>query len=229
MRSEMKARGAVYEIPDLTAVRPGRRRAPALKRPFDVVLSGVGLLGSAPLWAIIAVGVKLEDGGPVFYGQERVGKGGSRFKAWKFRSMIPNSDKTHGPLQAGENDPRVTRVGRFLRATAMDELPQLWNIFKGDMSFVGPRALLPEEVEVNGNGQPVPMEEIPGYDARHQVTPGLTGVAQIYAPRDVPRRQKFKYDLLYVKKQRFWLDLKLIVLSFWITFRGNWESRGVKF
>jgi len=111
----------------------------------------------------------------------------------------------------------------------MDELPQLWNIFKGDMSFVGPRALLPEEVEVNGNGQPVPMEEIPGYDARHQVTPGLTGVAQIYAPRDVPRRQKFKYDLLYVKKQRFWLDLKLIVLSFWITFRGNWESRGVKF
>ena len=225
----MKARSAVYEIQDLTVARPDRRRGPALKRPFDMVLSGAGLLGSAPLWAMIALSIKLEDRGPVFYGHERVGKDGTRFTAWKFRSMIPDSDRAYGALQAAENDHRITRVGRLLRATAMDELPQLWNIFKGDMSFVGPRALLPEEVEVNGNGRSVPMKEIPGYYARHQVTPGLTGIAQIFAPRDIPRGHKFKYDLLYVKKQSFWLDMKLIVLSFWITFRGKWEHRGKKF
>jgi lipopolysaccharide/colanic/teichoic acid biosynthesis glycosyltransferase len=199
------------------------------KRPFDLLLSGLGLLTSAPLWGLIALAIKLNDGGPVFYGQERVGQGGRRFWSWKFRSMIPDSDVRFGPLQAGENDPRVTRVGRWLRATALDELPQLCNIFRGDMSFVGPRALLAEEIEVNGNGELMPIEKIPGYRARHQVRPGLTGVAQIYAPRDIPRKHKFKYDLLYIKKQSFWLDLKLIALSFWITFRGRWEVRGKKY
>jgi len=110
----------------------------------------------------------------------------------------------------------------------MDELPQLWNIFKGDMSFVGPRALVPEEIEVNGLGAAVPLEKIPGYEARHRVRPGLTGVAQVYAARDVPRRHKFRYDLLYIRRQSVWLDLKLILLSFWITFRGRWEHRGRK-
>ncbi len=110
----------------------------------------------------------------------------------------------------------------------MDELPQLWNIFKGDMSFVGPRALVPEEIEVNGQGKAVPLEKIPGYEARHRVKPGLTGVAQVYAARDIPRRHKFRYDLLYIRRQSFWLDLKLILLSFRITFRGKWEHRGRK-
>ncbi|MGH8058193.1 MAG: sugar transferase, partial [Candidatus Entotheonellia bacterium] len=87
------------------------------KRAFDLLLAGMGLVGSAPLWALIAVGVKLDDGGPVFYGQKRVGKGGRQFKSWKFRSMIPDSDKRFGPLQARNGDARVTRVGRFLRAT----------------------------------------------------------------------------------------------------------------
>jgi len=123
----------------------------------------------------------------------------------------------------------MTRIGRFLRATALDEVPQLWNILKGDMSFVGPRALLPEEIEVNGDGELIPLEKIPGYEERHRVRPGLTGLAQIYASRDIPRSQKFKYDLLYIKKQSFWLDLKLIGLSFWITLRGKWEHRGRKF
>ncbi len=199
-----------------------------LKRPFDMFLSGLGLLLSAPLWALITLGVKLEDGGPVFYGKERVGKGCRRFWSWKFRSMVPDSDVRFGPLQASDGDPRVTQVGRLLRATAMDELPQLWNIFKGDMSFVGPRALVPEEIEVSGDGTPIPLEKIPGYEARHRVRPGLTGLAQIYAPRDIPRRQKFKFDLLYIRRQSFWLDLKLIALSFWITFRGKWEHRGAK-
>lgn len=199
------------------------------KRGLDIVLSGLGLLGSAPLSIFIALAIKLEDGGPVFYGQERVGKGGRRFKSWKFRSMVPDSDEKFGPRQAVENDGRITRVGRFLRATALDELPQLWSIFKGDMSFVGPRALLPAEVEANGTGELVSMVQIPGYAERHSVRPGLTGIAQIYVPRDVPRRHKFRYDLIYIKNQSFWLDLKLILLSFWITFRGRWEHRGKKF
>jgi lipopolysaccharide/colanic/teichoic acid biosynthesis glycosyltransferase len=201
---------------------------PALKRPFDVALSGLGLLGSLPLWALIAAAVKLEDGGPVFYGQERVGRGGRRFRSWKFRSMVVDADERFGALQARHDDPRVTRTGRLLRATAMDELPQLWNILVGDMSFVGPRALRPEEIEVGGDGTPVPLQAIPGYEARHRVTPGLTGIAQIYAPRDIPRRQKFKLDQLYVGKQSFWLDLRLIALSFWITVRAKWEHRGRK-
>ena len=142
--------------------------------------------------------------------------------------MVSNADERFGPLQARQGDTRVTRVGRVLRATALDELPQLWNIFKGEMSFVGPRALMPEEIEVNGTGEVVPLEKIPGYEARHRVSPGLTGIAQIYADRDIPRRHKFRYDLLYIRRQSFRLDLRLIVLSFWITFRGRWEHRGDK-
>jgi lipopolysaccharide/colanic/teichoic acid biosynthesis glycosyltransferase len=200
-----------------------------LKRPFDVALSGIGLMLSFPLWALIATAIKLDDAGAVFYPQTRVGKGGARFKSWKFRSMTEGSETEVGPLQARDRDPRITRVGRLLRATAMDELPQLWNIFKGDMSFVGPRALLPEEIEVSGTGARVRIEQIRGYEARHRVRPGLTGLAQVYAPRDIPRRHKFKLDLLYVGRQSFWLDLKLIAVSFWISFRGTWERRGAKF
>ena len=199
------------------------------KRLFDLPLAGLGLLASAPLWPLVALAIKVDDGGPVFYGQRRVGKGGHQFKSWKFRSMVPDSDQHFGPLQASAGDARVTRVGRLLRATALDELPQLWNIFKGDMSFVGPRALVPEEIEVRGGAELIPLEKIPGYEQRHRVRPGLTGVAQIYADRDIPRQYKFRYDLLYIKKQSFWLDVKLIALSFWITFRGKWEHRGRKF
>jgi len=193
-----------------------------LKRPFDVFLSGTGLIASAPLWVLIAAAIKLDDGGPVFYGQERVGQAGRRFRSWKFRSMVHGAEQRR---QAAAGDARVTRVGRLLRATALDELPQLWNIFVGEMSFVGPRALLPEEIEVHGSGESVPLEAIPGYEMRHRVRPGLTGVAQVFAPRDIPRRHKFRYDLLYIRRQSFLLDLRLILLSFWITFRGAWERR----
>jgi lipopolysaccharide/colanic/teichoic acid biosynthesis glycosyltransferase len=203
-------------------------REPALKRPFDVCLAGLGLVLSAPLWALIALAIRLEDGGPVFYAQERVGRGGRRFRGLKFRSMVPDADRRFGPRQAGERDPRVTRVGRLLRATAMDELPQLWNIFRGDMSFVGPRALMPAEIEVRGDGIAVRIEDVPGYEARHRVRPGLTGLAQIFADRDIPRRHKFRLDRLYIRRQSFWLDLRLIALSFWITVRGTWERRGRK-
>jgi lipopolysaccharide/colanic/teichoic acid biosynthesis glycosyltransferase len=199
------------------------------KRLLDVALSGVGLLMSSPLWLVISILIKLEDGGPLFFSQDRVGEGGRHFRAFKFRSMISDAERHSGPLQSGENDPRVTRIGRLMRATAMDELPQLWNIFRGDMSFVGPRALRPDEIEVNGRGSVERLEDVPGFDVRCSVRPGLTGVAQIYAPRDVLRRQKFRYDRLYIEQQSFWLDVKLIMLSFWITFRGTWEARNRKF
>lgn len=223
----MRGRVTAHNRPrtDTIHVRP----MPPAKRALDVLLSGVGLILSAPVWAVLAALVKLEDGGPVFFGQERVGEGGCVFRVLKFRSMVPDADKQDGIRQASEHDPRITRIGRVMRATAMDELPQLWNIFRGDMSFVGPRALAPGEIETRGNGQLVAIQDVPGYIERHRVRPGLTGIAQIFAPRDVPRRYKFKYDQIYVRHQGFWLDVKLIVLSFWITFRGKWETRGRKF
>jgi len=199
------------------------------KRGFDIALAGTGLLVSAPLWIVFALAIKIEDGGPVFFVQERSGLKGVPFKALKFRSMIPDAEAGHGAVQARENDPRVTRVGRVLRATAMDELPQLWNIFRGEMSFVGPRALRPGEIEAVGPGKVEMLEDVGGFVERCLVRPGLTGLAQIYAPRDIPRRLKFRYDLLYVRRHSLWLDVRLILLSFWITARGSWEVRGRKY
>jgi lipopolysaccharide/colanic/teichoic acid biosynthesis glycosyltransferase len=199
------------------------------KRALDVLLSLFGLAASSPLWLIFAAAIRLEDGGPVFYRQERVGQHGRVFGALKFRSMRPDAEATSGAIQSGEHDPRVTRVGRLMRATAMDELPQLWNILCGDMSFVGPRALRPGEIESAADGQVVRLEDIPGYEQRISVRPGLTGVAQIYAARDIPRRQKFRYDHLYIAKRSWTLDVRLILLSFWISLRGTWEARGRKY
>jgi lipopolysaccharide/colanic/teichoic acid biosynthesis glycosyltransferase len=200
-----------------------------VKRLFDVALSGVGLVVSMPVWALIAAAITIEDGGPVFFAQDRVGKNGRCFRAFKFRSMVPDAEARTGARQAVADDPRTTRIGRWLRATAMDELPQLVNIFRGDMSFVGPRALRPGEIEVHGSGVSEPLETVPGFAERCAVRPGLTGVAQVYAPRDLPRRGKFRYDLLYIRRRTFALDLRLIILSFWITFRGTWEARARKF
>jgi len=198
------------------------------KRTLDLALSGAGLLVSSPLWLVIAAAIRLDSPGPIFFVQRRVGRRGRRFQALKFRSMTADAESTVGPVQAVEHDPRVTRIGRVLRATAMDELPQLWNIFRGDMSIVGPRALRPDEPEL-GETRPTPLEDVPGFAERSSVRPGLTGLAQIYAPRDVRRRQKFRYDRLYIHRQSFGLDLRLIALSFWITARGTWEARGKKY
>jgi len=111
----------------------------------------------------------------------------------------------------------------------MDELPQLWNIFRGDMSFVGPRALRPGEIEADSGGTLTKLEDVPGFAHRIKVRPGLTGIAQVYARRDLPRRQKFRYDLLYVNRGSFALDVRLILVSFWISVHGTWEVRGRKF
>ena len=203
-------------------------REPLMKRPFDFLLAAIGLTLSAPVWLAVGLAVKLEDAGPVFYVQERWGKNGTRFRAFKFRSMVASADRDWGSTQAEENDSRITKTGKILRATALDELPQLLNILRGDMSFVGPRALPVNEVQAKEGPAHVPDRDIPGFYGRLRARPGLTGIAQIYAPRDVPRQEKFEYDLAYIRKQSFLLDLKLIFLSFLITFRGKWEERGKK-
>lgn len=192
------------------------------KRLFDIGLSFIGICLAFPVGLLIAAIVKLEDRGPIFYGQERVGQGGRRFRILKFRSMIPDAERATGIVWASENDHRVTGVGRWLRATALDELPQLLNILKGDMSFVGPRAERPQWIANL-------KKQLTGYDARHVVRPGLTGLAQVYARYDSSDRQKLRYDLLYLRRQSLWLDVRLILVSFWITLRGKWEVRARKF
>ena len=179
------------------------------------MLSGVGLLVSAPFWAVVAAAVKLEDGGPVFFAQARVGLGGRRFRALKFRSMIPDAGR---PASGGGRDPRVTRIGRILRATAMDELPQLWNIFRGDMSFVGPRPLGPARSRCPDTG--VHRGGAPGFAARHAwCVRGSPASRDVRAPPTY-RGFKFRYDRLYIWRPALWLDLRLIALSFWISGRG---------
>lgn len=199
-----------------------------MKRLMDLVLSVVALLISSPLWVIVPLLIKLEDGGPVFYAQKRIGKNGRLFTIWKFRTMIPDAEKGLGPVQSKVNDPRITRVGTFLRSTALDELPQLLSILWGDMSFVGPRALRPGEKESSGDGTFREISEFPGGKERLTVIPGLTGLAQIYGSHDTPRKNKFRYDILYIKKKSLSLDLRLIVFSVFITLRGRWECRGKK-
>lgn len=221
--------GLYVKLLEEKGIRAVRPRSQALKRGFDLLLSSVGLLLSAPLWLIVAAAVKLQDGGPVFFPQERWGQHQRRFLVHKFRTMVPDAGAAGPSVQAMVDDPRITRVGRLLRATALDELPQLLNIWKGEMSFVGPRALPINERQGWKESDDLADDKIPGFHERLRVRPGLTGIAQIYAPRDVPRRHKFRYDRLYIRRQTFWLDLKLIFLSFWITFRGAWERRGEKF
>lgn len=197
------------------------------KRAFDVLFASAGLLVTSPLWIAVPLAIKLDDRGPVFYGQERSGLGGRPFNAWKFRSMVVDAER-HGARQAVHGDARVTRVGRLLRATAMDELPQLLNILRGEMSVVGPRALRPGEIEAGGSGRPEPLEDVPGFATRAAVRPGLTGLAQIHARRDLPRRQKFRYDRLYIRRQSLWLDVRLVLQSLAITVVGSWERRGIR-
>jgi len=218
---------AVYPIPrkissDAIAEYP-------LKRICDFLLASLALLISVPLWVVFAIAIKLEDGGLVFYRQKRWGKDKRPIDVLKFRTMVPDADRRFGAVQAQENDPRVTRVGRFLRATSLDEMPQILNIWRGEMSWVGPRALPINEIQVREEKGYVPDEAVPGFDLRCKVRPGLTGIAQVFAPRDVPRRHKFRYDLIYIQNQSLCLDVKLIALSFWITFRGTWERRARKF
>ena len=194
----------------------------AFKRVIDVALASAALIVAAPLWVLIALAIKLEDRGPIFFTQARWGRDRRAFRVYKFRSMVADADSR---VQAGRGDDRITRVGRLLRKTSLDELPQLINIWRGEMSWVGPRALPINERQRN-EAVTIPDSAIPGFDLRCAVRPGLTGIAQIFAPRDVPRRKKFRYDAFYIRRQSAWLDVRLIAISVWISLRLHWEDRG---
>ena len=192
------------------------------KRILDIALAVFGLIVFLPLYGIISLVIYISAGRPIFFFQERVGKDGKVFKLAKFRTM-KLADRPHTDVDLLEKDPRVTKFGWFLRSTAMDELPQLINILKGDMSFVGPKPL-PYVIEDEDRARYKYIDEVPGYKIRSKALPGLTGIAQIYAPKTASRKDKFRYDSLYVKKQGFLLDIRLILISVFITLTGKWES-----
>jgi exopolysaccharide biosynthesis polyprenyl glycosylphosphotransferase len=178
-----------------------------LKRLVDFVLASVLLVMLSPLLLLIAIAIRLLSKGPVLYTQERIGLHNRPFKVLKFRSMVPEAEDASGPVWASEDDPRVTGVGKWLRRWRLDELPQLLNVVKGDMSLVGPR---PERsVFVNEFLTAVPM-----YNQRHGLRPGITGWGQIhydYAASREETREKLEYDLFYVKNASFLLDLAILL------------------
>jgi sugar transferase EpsL len=196
------------------------------KRILDVIFASLGLVILSPILVLIAILVRILLGTPVIFRQQRPGLHEKPFFLYKFRTMTDTRNQSGNLLPDAA---RLTGFGRLLRLLSLDELPELFNILRGDMSFVGPRALRPGEIEAGSDGRLVKLEEVPGFEHRIRVRPGLTGLAQVYAPRDVPRRQKFRYDRLYVRKRSTWLDLRLILVSFWISFRGTWEARGRKY
>jgi lipopolysaccharide/colanic/teichoic acid biosynthesis glycosyltransferase len=194
------------------------------KRGGDFSLAALGIVATLPLLLIIPVLIKIEDGGPVLFFQERWGRNKKKITVYKFRTMTYKSCANgNESVQSGHNDARITRVGIFLRKSGLDELPQLVNILKGEMSFVGPRSLPINEKQISEDEMTrhLPDEMIPGFEERSFMKPGLTGSAQVYADRTIPRKKKFKYDLFYRKKQSLWLDIRLIVISAWISFIGR--------
>jgi sugar transferase (PEP-CTERM system associated) len=177
-----------------------------VRRALSIMISMVGLILTAPLLPLIVLVIKLDSKGPVLYSQTRVGKGGSIFKVYKFRTMRQDAEASNGPQWAGDNDPRITRVGRFLRSSRLDEIPQLWCVLKGDMAFVGPRPERPEFVAWLS-------QEIPYYGVRHMVRPGLTGWAQVkykYGSTVEDAREKLQYDLFYIKNVSVGLELLIV-------------------
>jgi exopolysaccharide biosynthesis polyprenyl glycosylphosphotransferase len=186
------------------------------KRIFDFIMASILLIVTLPLWLIIALIIKIASPGPIFYKQIRIGQEGRPFKIIKFRSMIKDAEK-EGPRMAMEHDPRITKFGKFLRKTRLDELPQLWNIIKGEMSFVGPRAERPEfykQLKAN----------IPFYQERYLIKPGLSGWAQIkygYGSTMKDSFEKVQYDLYYIKNRSFVLDLSIILKTINIILKGG--------
>ena len=191
------------------------------KRPFDLAVLSAAHVLLLPiflaLWAIIPLAIWLEDRGPVFYTQRRIGKGGREFRLLKFRSMIRQAESSTGPVWASEDDPRITRIGRLLRKRALDELPQVINMWKGDLSLVGPRPERPELVEEFGR-------QMPEFALRLQVRPGLTGLAQVYGRYASRPRYKLRFDTLYIRNMSPWLDIKLLFVSVLLTVRARWHA-----
>ena len=181
------------------------------KRITDIVLSLLGLIVMAIPMAITALAIKLDDGGPVFFRQDRVTKDGKIFKIIKFRSMKVDADADTGAHSATKDDDRITRVGKVIRAIRMDEWPQLFNILKGDMSVVGPRCEMVENVEKY-------TKEIPEFNYRHKVKAGLTGYAQVYGKYNTTAYDKLKLDLYYIENYSLRTDLRIILMTIKILF-----------
>jgi exopolysaccharide biosynthesis polyprenyl glycosylphosphotransferase len=190
------------------------------KRLASIVFAVVGLLLGLPLLPFIALAIKLTSPGRLFYHQKRVGKDDTIFYCHKFRTMRADAEADTGPTWAGDEDPRITKVGHFLRTTRLDEIPQLWNVLKGDMSLIGPRPERPEFIEWL-------QKEIPYYNLRHAVRPGITGWAQVrykYGSTVEDAKEKLRYDLFYIKNMSPGLD----ALIFFGTVKTILLGRGAK-
>jgi lipopolysaccharide/colanic/teichoic acid biosynthesis glycosyltransferase len=192
------------------------------KRSFDLLLALAGLLISAPVWFLSVFLVWIEDPGPVLFVKNSVGKGGVNFHQFKIRSMVREAELDTGPILAQEGDERVLWVGRFLRKTALDELPQLLNILRGDMSVVGPR---PQRTILVDDY----LQVMPEYAERHRVRPGLAGLAQVAGDYYLTPRQKLRFDRLYICHISLGFDLKLLFLAFliafWFRWRRDWNGK----
>jgi len=185
------------------------------KRLFDILFALIALILSFPIWLLVILLIWWDDPGPILFVKNSVGRGGKNFKQFKFRSMILNAEKETGPISGYENDERVLFFGKFLRKTALDEVPQLINILIGDMSAVGPRPQ--RTVLVHGY-----LQNLPHYARRHRVRPGLSGSAQVVDAYDISAEEKLAWDLLYIRRANFWLDLKLIFSAFYLVFLLRW-------
>ena len=186
-----------------------------MRRVFDLLAAAGVLVVSLPLWPLIALVIKIDSKGPVFYAQKRVGKEDRVFLLIKFRSMIKNAEE-HGAVWAGENDWRITRTGKVLRRCHLDELPQLINVIKGEMNLVGPRPERPEFVAEL-------KRLIPDFGRRHQVKPGLTGWAQVnfpYASSPEESKKKLEYDLYYIRNRNVLFDIKILLKTVRKLFAG---------
>jgi exopolysaccharide biosynthesis polyprenyl glycosylphosphotransferase len=184
-----------------------------VRRLVDIVLAVAGLAAAMPILVIFSIAIKMDSKGTVFYRQERVGAKGRYFQLLKLRTMEMDAEKD-GPRWAGINDPRVTRIGKFLRKTRIDELPQLINVLKGDMSMIGPRPERPVFTEMFN-------QRTPGFIKRLAVKPGLTGWAQVNGGYDSTPEEKLAYDLEYIRKRSFILDMKIILLTFKVVITGE--------
>ncbi|HEY8361531.1 MAG TPA: sugar transferase [Tissierellaceae bacterium] len=183
------------------------------KRVFDIIFSLIGLIIAFPIMVIFSILIVLETPGSPIYCQERVGKNGKHFKIYKLRSMYKDAE-ANGAQWAEKDDPRVTKMGRFIRRTRIDELPQLFNVLKGDMSIVGPR---PERPIFTYKFN----EEIPGFINRLKVKPGITGWAQVNGGYELTPAEKLQYDLYYIENRSLWLDIKIILKTVKIILTGE--------
>lgn len=207
--------GQVAGIPLITlGAEPMTDWQRALKRTFDVVVAGCALIVFLPIGGLIAIAVAFTSRGPVFYTQERVGRNGLPFPIIKFRTMVVDAESDTGPVHAHENDPRVTRIGRLLRMFHLDELPQLFNVLRGDMSLVGPRPERPHFVERFAR-------EEPAYRLRERVRPGMTGLAQIHGFYNSPTEHKLRYDLAYINNMSLLLDIKILFNTIRVSLSGH--------